>query len=53
MGGLAGVAMGLLLQKVYPEGSPLLAQVLMAAAAMTAGGLLIAFVGMLRHWRGQ
>ncbi len=52
MGGLAGVAMGLLLQKVYPEGSPLLAQVLMAAAAMTAGGLLIAFVGMLRHWRG-
>ncbi len=52
MGGLAAVSIGLFLGKVMPDGSPLLGQTAMALAGMGAGGLLIAFVGMLRHWRG-
>jgi len=52
MGGLAAVATGLVLAKFMPGGSPFVAQALMALAGMCAGGLLIALVGMLRHWRG-
>jgi ABC-type uncharacterized transport system permease subunit len=52
MGGLAAVSVGLFLGKFTPDGSPLLGQFLMATAGMATGGLLIAFVGMLRHWRG-
>ncbi len=52
LGGLAAVSTGLLYPTILPEGPPVLAQVLMALAGMAAGGLLIAFVGFLRHWRG-
>jgi simple sugar transport system permease protein len=48
LGGLAAVSTGLLLQ----GSSPTVAQVAMGLAGMLVGGLLIAFVGMLRHWRG-
>src|SRR5437588_2333586 len=52
LGGLAAVSVGLLINKVLPGGSPLVAQVAMASSGMCAGGLFIAFVGCLRHWRG-
>jgi ABC-type uncharacterized transport system permease subunit len=52
VGGLASVSVGLLLGKLMPGGSPLVAQALMALAGMGAGGLLIAAVGLLRHARG-
>jgi len=48
LGGLAAVSTGLALQ----GGPPVLVQPTMAIAGMLAGGLLIAFVGLLRHWRG-
>jgi ABC-type uncharacterized transport system permease subunit len=59
-GGLASVSLGLLLvgseDKVLvgllPGAAPLTVQILQALTGMIAGGLLIAFVGMLRHWRG-
>jgi general nucleoside transport system permease protein len=47
-GALAAAGVGLLLQ----ANSPATIQVGMAAGGMLAGGLLIAFVGALRHWRG-
>ncbi len=52
LGGLAATATGLLLPTVLPSASPLTGQLAMAVAAMLVGGLLIAFVGWLRHWRG-
>ncbi len=48
LGGLAAAATGLVLQSC----PPLVNQIGMAGAGMLAGGLLIASVGMLRHWRG-
>ena len=49
IGGLAAVAAGLSLADIAP---PLLVQIAMAAAGMTAGAAWIAFAGALRHWRG-
>lgn len=48
LGGLAAVSTGLALQAA----PAVLAIPAMALAGMAAGGLLIAFVGLLRHWRG-
>jgi ABC-type uncharacterized transport system permease subunit len=48
IGGLAAAGTGLWLQRL----PPLADQIGMALAGMIAGGLCIAFVGMLRHWRG-
>jgi len=48
LGGLAAAGTGLLLQSC----SPLSNQFGMAAAGMLTGGLAIAFIGMLRYWRG-
>jgi general nucleoside transport system permease protein len=48
LGGLAAVSTGLLLAGAPPLG----AQIGMALAGMAAGGLLIAFVGILRDRRG-
>jgi simple sugar transport system permease protein len=60
LGGLVSVCTGLILfgsndetiHGVMPHASPLLVQTAMAVSAMVTGGLLIAFVGWLRHWRG-
>lgn len=49
MGGLAAVVVGLSIGTSVP---PLLAQMLMAIAAITAGGLWILLAGALRHYRG-
>ena len=48
IGGLAAAGTGLLLQSL----PPLANQIGMALAGMIAGGLCIAIVGLLRHWRG-
>jgi simple sugar transport system permease protein len=48
LGSLAAVSAGLL----CAGQSPLTAQIAMATAGVLAGGLLIAVVGGLRHWRG-
>jgi ABC-type uncharacterized transport system permease subunit len=48
-GGLCSVGVGLMLQNVAPV---LATQVVMAAVGMTAGGLLIAGIGALTHYRG-
>jgi simple sugar transport system permease protein len=48
LGGLAAAGTGLLLQSC----PPLLNQLGMAGAGMFIGGLAIAFIGMLRYWRG-
>ena len=48
MGGLAAAGTGLLLQSC----PPLVNQLGMAVAGMILGGLLIALVGVLQHWRG-
>jgi general nucleoside transport system permease protein len=48
LGGLAAAATGLLLQ----SSQPLVIQLGMAAAGMILGGLAIALIGMLQHWRG-
>lgn len=49
MGGLFAVVMGLAVGGSVP---PLLAQILMAIAGLTAGGLWIMLAGALRHYRG-
>lgn len=48
LGGLAAACTGLVLHAC----PPLVNQVGMAAAGMILGGLLIALVGLLQHWRG-
>jgi general nucleoside transport system permease protein len=48
MGGLAATAAALAL----PGAAPLVVQLAMAGAGLAAGGLWIAFVGALRHYRG-
>lgn len=49
IGGLAAVITGLSLDTAIP---PLLAQIMMAIAAIVAGGLWILLAGALRHYRG-
>ncbi|MGK7890797.1 MAG: ABC transporter permease [Leptolyngbyaceae cyanobacterium] len=49
MGGMGAIATGLTLGATLP---PLLVQVAMALAGMTAGGLWIMLAGALRHYRG-
>ncbi|MEJ0071800.1 MAG: ABC transporter permease [Pseudomonadota bacterium] len=48
LGGLAAAASGVALA----DAAPLVVQLAMAAAGMIVGGLWIAMVGALRHWRG-
>jgi general nucleoside transport system permease protein len=48
MGGLAATATALAL----PGAAPLVVQLAMAGAGLAAGGLWIAFIGALRHYRG-
>jgi simple sugar transport system permease protein len=48
-GGLAATAVGLVMQAVFPA---LAVQVTMAIVGMLAGGLLIAGIGALTHYRG-
>ncbi len=48
MGGLAATAAAL----VLPGAAPLVVQLAMAGAGLAAGGLWIAFIGALRHYRG-
>jgi general nucleoside transport system permease protein len=48
MGGLAATATALAL----PGAAPLVVQLAMAGASLAAGGLWIAFIGALRHYRG-
>ncbi len=49
MGGLAAMVVGLSLGSALP---PLVVQLAMAAAGMSAGGLWIMLAGALRHYRG-
>lgn len=49
IGGVAAIAAGLATASVAP---PLLVQVIMAVAALTAGAIWIGTAGALRHWRG-
>lgn len=49
MGGLAAMVVGLAIGTALP---PLMVQVAMAAAGMTAGGLWIMLAGALRYYRG-
>src|SRR5262249_46536048 len=48
LGGLAAAAVGLQM----PGASPVMVQTCMALGGVVAGGLAMAFVGALRHWRG-
>ena len=49
IGGLASIAAGL---PIASTASPLVVQLVMAAAGMGAGAIWIAMAGAVRHWRG-
>jgi len=49
MGGIGAISIGLAMGTAAP---PLMVQILMALAGMIFGGVWIAIVGALRHWRG-